>query len=335
MDPTARSALLTGPADTSPPFSALAPLRHACAACGHCCQGHRVRLLDQAEVDKVLVQAAALGIADPIVDGALRVEGGSCVFLDDARLCRIHKTFGLREKPRVCQQYPLRSILTEEGPRIGIDPGCSNNWRTWRTGPAADATPLVPSHDKRRDDPGPEAPLIALASVPGLRLSSFLGQLVGGHRPTGPANPSGDELPAGLAERLAQRLRAMNLPRLLAFDDLGAGIRESLAHLVPMIAALDPASPPRWAGVLEPESDAFALEVIRRHLFLRTGDEPLPEVGQVIVLAAGAIACGWADPRPEVFGPAMSSWAKAMRHRAFWAALVPRPETLTWLATGT
>jgi len=313
------------------PFSALAPLRHACGACGHCCYGHRVRLLDQGEIDKLHVQAAALGVTDPVVDGALRFEGGGCVFLDTDRLCRIHKTWGLHEKPRVCQQYPLRSIDTEDGPRIGIDPGCSNNWRSWRTGPSVDADPIVPSHDKRRDDPGPEAPLIALLSMPGLRVAGFVGHVIGADPSR---RPSGDELPEGFAERLVARLKAMNLPRFLAFTDVGAGIQESLAHLPPMIAALDPAAPPRWAGILEPDSDAFALEVMRRHLFLRVGDEALPEVGQVLVLAAGAIACGWADPRPEVFGPALSSWAKSVRHRAFWAALVPRPETLTWLATG-
>ena len=315
----------------SEPFIALSTLRHECRACGHCCHGHRVRLEDEGEVAKVVAQAAALGIADPVVEGALRVENGGCVFLDERQLCRIHSAFGGREKPRVCQQYPLRVGRAEDGLRVGIDPGCTNNWRSWRTGPVVGADPLLAPHDIRREPGGPEEQLLALASVPGLNVAGLLAHLVG---EPGASRNRLLELPEGFAARLTARLKAMNLPRFLSFVDVGGGIRESLGHLPAMIAALDPQSPPRWAGVLEPESDAFALEVVRRHLFLRLGDDPLPEIGQVLVLVSGAIACGWADARPEVFGPALSSWAKAMRHRAFWAALVPRPETLSWLATG-
>ena len=77
-------------------------------------------------------------------------------------------------------------------------------------------------------------------------------------------------------------------------------------------------------GIDPTRIDALCEEVAA---LARQGFEP-------VIVTSGAIACGWADARPEVFGPALSSWAKAMRHRAFWAALVPRPETLSWLATG-
>jgi len=305
---------------------ALKVLRHECRACGHCCHGHRIRLEDAEEIALVESQAKALGIDLPVVDGALRVVRGACVFLDQDQLCRIHKTFGATQKPRVCQQYPLRVGQTEDGYRVGIDPGCSNNWRSWRTGPEVPIVALVRPHDNRREEHGIETRLLELASEPGMSIALLLSSVT--------QAPARDELPAGFAGRLAARLKAMNLPRFLAAEAVGAGIRSSLGHLPALIATLDPDAPRAWRGVLDPESDAFAIELVARHLFLRVGDEPLPEVGQVIVLLCGAIACAWADARPEVFGPALSSWAKAMRHRAFWAALVPRPETLAWLATG-
>lgn len=315
--------------------AALSELRHQCGACGHCCHGHRIRLEDDEEIARVLAHGVHFGVSDPIVDGALRIEDDGCVFLDSDNLCRIHKVFGLTAKPRVCQQYPMRVSLTEDGFRVGIDPGCSNNWATWRSGPISPFTSLVRPHDNRRPPDDAERQLLTAASQPGMTVAGLLRALAaaGGVAPDG-ADPAPDELPPGYANRLAQRLKAMNLPRFLAQPAVGHGIRSCLAHLPETIAALDPTSPPAWSGRLGADEDAFALEVLRRHLFLRVGDEPLPDFGQAVVMLSGVVACGWADPRPEVFGPALSSWAKSVRHRAFWAALIPRPETLRWLVTG-
>ncbi len=315
-------------------LNALSEMRHECRACGHCCHGHRVRLEDADEVALVESQAATLGIANPIEDGALRVQNGGCVFLESDQLCRIHKAFGATSKPRVCQQYPLRVSLTEIGWRVGIDPGCTNNWRSWRTGPIVAVVSLLEPHDNRRAPDPAEAQLLYFAAQRGMTIAAMISQIaeVGGVPQTG--DGASDDLPEGFAGRLAARLKAMNLPRFLAAPAVGDGIRSCLGHLPAMVASLDPEAPPEWEGRLDKASDAFTIEVLKRHLFLRVGDEPLPDFGQAIVLLAGAVACAWADARPEVYGPAISSWAKAMRHRAFWAALIPRPETLAWLVTG-
>jgi len=317
----------------APALKALSPMRHECHACGHCCHGHRVRLEDAAEIALVESQAAALGVANPVEEGALRVENGGCVFLDPDQLCKIHKAFGLTQKPRVCQQYPLRVSITESGWRVGIDPGCTNNWRSWRSGAVVPIAPLLRPHDNRRPPDNAEAQLLYFAAQRGMTIAAMIAQIAEVGGVTSTSDGSDDDLPAGFAGRLVARLKAMNIARFLAAVAVGDGIRNCLAHLPAAIAALDPEAPPPWQG-LAADSDAFALEVLKRHLFLRVGDEPLPDFGQAIVLLSGAVACAWADPRPEVFGPALSSWAKAMRHRAFWASLIPRPETLAWLVTG-
>jgi lysine-N-methylase len=38
---------------------------------------------------------------------------GSCVFLTDAGLCRIHEVFGADAKPFMCQQFPLQVVTTD------------------------------------------------------------------------------------------------------------------------------------------------------------------------------------------------------------------------------
>jgi lysine-N-methylase len=38
---------------------------------------------------------------------------GSCVFLTEARLCRIHEVFGADAKPFMCQQFPLQVVTTD------------------------------------------------------------------------------------------------------------------------------------------------------------------------------------------------------------------------------
>lgn len=315
-------------------LKALSEMRHECGACGHCCHGHRVGLQGPDEVALLEEQAIALGVENPVEDNALRMVDGHCVFLDTDQLCRIHKVYGLQAKPRVCQQYPLRIGLTESGWRVGVDPGCTNNWRSWKLGPLVKVEPLLQPHDNRREPDPAEAQLLMFAAQRGMTIASMIGQIaeVGGVPSL--SDGSVDDLPPGFAGRLVARLKAMNLPRFLAVVSVGDGIRSCLGHLPAMIANLDPNAPPTWIGRVDKDSDEFALEVLKRHLYLRVGDEPLPDFGQAVVLLAGAVAAGWADPRPEVFGPAVSSWAKSMRHRAFWAALIPRPETLVWLITG-
>jgi hypothetical protein len=103
------------------------------------------------------------------------------------------------------------------------------------------------------------------------------------------------------------------------------------------LRTLDPLRPPSWAGALQPADEQFALEVLRRHLFLRLGDASLPPVAHALLVLAGIAACGWtarARGTPSAFAGALSVWLRLMRSRSFWPALVPDTTTAKWLLTG-
>ena len=126
------------------PIEVLGPVHHRCAMCGGSCQGAFVALSGDEEESRVRALAEGLGIPDPVVDGRLRQEGGACVFLDDARRCRIHETAGLEAKPMVCRQFPILAARTETTTRVGVDPACYHAMETWgsETAPASGG-PLV------------------------------------------------------------------------------------------------------------------------------------------------------------------------------------------------
>lgn len=308
-----------------PAATALAPPRHACTGCGACCFGHRVRLDGAEELDRIARHGAALGIADPVVSGELRFDRGRCVFLSDALRCRIHETFGTDEKPEVCRQYPIRSVRADGPRRIGIDPGCATTWRSYRDGPVVEiARTYGVTRDLSPPEQAAEAALLRATAEPGASVGSLL-RLLAGSR-------GGEGLPEGYGHRLATRLRAMRLGQFLASDELGDGIRRYLAHLPPVFEALDPERPPPLQ--LGAEADAFAVHVLRSVMYLRLGAwTPLPQMTAIHVLA-GAVACGWADPRPHVFGPALSTWTRTLRQPAFWLRLTAEPGDAIRLATG-
>lgn len=307
----------------------LAPPRHDCHACGNCCFGWRVRLVDDGEMAHIEEVGRALGVERPVEDHALRFHKGACVFLDTDRLCRIHKAYGLEAKPLTCQQFPLRLTSTRTEVRVGVDPGCASTHLSWRDGPLLAVTPLVAPQPRRvgARAVADEDALLGLLGVPGLTLAGAFGAVAGAPREDG-------ELPTGMAGRIVARLKASRLERILQKEVMGSGLRDPLAHVARHIDALDPDAPPAWAGALSAELDAFAIDAIRRQVFLRLGHADLPPVGQLLVLGAGVLACAWADPGPERFGPAYASWARLARMRALWGGLMPRPETARWLIHG-
>lgn len=316
-----------------PTMHLLSSLRHECRACGHCCHGHRVSLQDDEEIKLIEEHGVALNVEEPVVDGAMRTVDGHCAFLDKSdNLCRIHKVFGMEAKPFVCQQYPLRVSITEHGWRAGIDPGCTNNWASWRTGAPAKLEALVKPHKNVRDPDPAEGQLLHIATQEGMTVPLMLQvlcEIAGGELDE---DQPDETLPPGFAARLTARLKAMRLARFLAVPMVGNSMRECLNHLVPLVESLDGDNPPPL--VLSDEQHAFTIDLVKRILWQRVGDKSLPDYGQVVVFLAGAVLCGWADPRPHIYGPAISAWARVMRHRGFWAGIVPRPETLQWLMTG-
>ena len=102
----------------------------SCHACGGCCKQHGI-VITEAERDRVASQGwtEADGIpADWYVEEkSLRGgswfrmanrEDGSCVFLDEKGLCRIHGKFGEPAKPLACQIYPY--VFHPAGGRVTV-----------------------------------------------------------------------------------------------------------------------------------------------------------------------------------------------------------------------
>lgn len=308
-------------------LSVLDTPRHRCLTCGNCCSGGLFIEVGDDERPRIERLAAGLGVEDPVVDGGLRMDAGVCVFLDDDRLCRLHKQAGPEAKPLTCQQFPFAAVRTEQGVRAGIDPACSTAWRTWRDGPERIPERIKPRERVLREDQREgERALIAALGRSETTVAGMLHLLTTG-RPGGPA------LPGGFARRWILRLRELDLAQFLADDDTGPGLARPLAALPAAIAALDPDDPPDWP-VLSSEQDAWAVEVTRRMLFLRLA--PLIPAVQAVALftLGGAVTCGWAHTEPERFGPALAGWSRAIRFRRLWRRLAPDAATLQWLATG-
>jgi len=310
---------------------ALQPLRHECKASGNCCFGWRVRLVGDDEVERITAFGIEFGVPDPVEDGALRFADGGCGFRDPVdHLCRIHKAHGSAAKPKTCQQFPLRVTATEDGVRVGVDPGCTSTWQTWKDGPILPSEPLVPPAERIFDPQAKAAEddLVSLTQEPEMTFAHYLGFIAG-------APEAAPELPEGFGARVAQRLKAMRLMRFLDHPAIGPGMSEPLRHVARYIDLGIPAErTARWAGTLADGMDDFVLDALRRQLFLRLGDPMLPPFGQALVFSAGVLACAWADPTPEVFAPALSTWARVMRMKAVWGQFIPRPETVRWLVTG-
>lgn len=313
---------------SEPRLQALGPIRHACHACGTCCEGWQVKLVDGAEKRRIIAAGRALNVPDPVVGGALRQDGGRCVFLTAERLCRIHAELGADQKPKVCQQFPRRATRTESGYRVGLDPACTSTERSWKSGPEID--PLPAMQEERRlpaDVAASEAGLLSLASAPAATVAFFVGHLCGDPRYV-PA------LPPGFARRACSLLRDMDVAAVSHLQ--GPDVAQRMAHLAPRFAALDPARPPDWVDALRPAHDAFALEVLRRQLFLRLGDPAVPPFAQALLLLLGTLGAAWADAAdaPSRFAETLPAWARLVRAPAFWKRLLPDVERARWLVTG-
>jgi Fe-S-cluster containining protein len=310
-------------------YDALGPLRHRCYACGKCCFGIKVELLDQQEHDRIDGHAKTLGIENAIVDNVIRFDDqGRCVFLGENLLCSIHGKFGFKEKPRRCQEYPIKAVQVEDQKvRIGVDPSCVNLYRSWQDGDVQDTgDPIqreitLDDHDRRA-----EAALINMSRVEGASVAMLL-HVVSGKPSRGP------HLPPGMGTRLIRRAKQLRMGQFLSHPEIGWGMEGPLAHLPDAFDALDPDAPPDWPAI-SADQDQFALEVMRRMLFLRYASIRPASQAQALLILAGAVLVGWADPDPVRFGEGISAWSRASRYKAFWLRMFPDPQTLMWVATG-
>jgi Fe-S-cluster containining protein len=310
----------------SQPFHVLGPLRHDCTGCGGCCHGVVV-FLSEAEQARVRGFAAAHELPEPVADGRLAFEAGRCHFQGEDELCRIHTHHGLDAKPLLCQQYPLVLSRTEQGLRAGVDPGCFDGWKSWDDGPLLEARAgaveqrKLPPRAARHEDR-----VLDTLELKGLGLGRLACLLA--EEPA--AQPGG--LPPGFTRRLVQRLIEAELSQRVSPGASGAMLHAVIAPVLRDAEALDPSAPPAWP-VLTPRQDAFAIEMIRRMVFLRLAPG-LPAPAVAVLGVIGAVICAWHDASSAGFGRAMAGWSRIMRSPAFLEAVAPDPAALINLATG-
>jgi Fe-S-cluster containining protein len=139
----------------------LHPLRHECVGCGRSCQGHLLGPLDDAylaRADRVHAQMVEIypeleGINPvwEVEDDSVKAfrkalttrEDGTCIYLDDDRLCRVHKHLGADQKPIICRLFPLTIVQAEDGVRVGTPLRCYTHHRSWASGPEVTAVQLT------------------------------------------------------------------------------------------------------------------------------------------------------------------------------------------------
>ncbi|MHB9134328.1 MAG: YkgJ family cysteine cluster protein [Armatimonadota bacterium] len=104
-----------------------------CQGCGDCCRGifaigltaeERERIMAQGWESDPELQGQELFIAHGDRHLLAHREDGSCVFLDERGLCRIHAKFGEPAKPLACRLYPFKIIPVGSEVRTDIRYDC-------------------------------------------------------------------------------------------------------------------------------------------------------------------------------------------------------------------
>lgn len=105
--------------------------RYSCHGCGNCCRDFTVQLRED-DLRKLREQKweERLGEAVTVryrgVEYLKQREDGSCMFLMENGLCRIHAEFRFEEKPIACQLFPFTLIPGERGAQMGINFACQS-----------------------------------------------------------------------------------------------------------------------------------------------------------------------------------------------------------------
>jgi hypothetical protein len=100
-------------------------LRHVCAECNAlCCRGNAIDGSLGREMRALLriyprLESAVVNRIGDVITVAMPL--GRCAFLDDDRLCRIHKDHGTSLKPGVCVVFPF-NLLRTLGPVVTVAP---------------------------------------------------------------------------------------------------------------------------------------------------------------------------------------------------------------------
>jgi hypothetical protein len=274
------------------------------------------------EGDRIERLAIEMGVADPVEDGLLRFEDGHCVFLAEDRLCAIHRRYGSPAKPTLCRQYPLVVLRTESGLRAGVDPGCFTGIATWKTAPILeDDSPIAGTVSWPEPVAAVEARLLDLLGADGMTVAGLARALTG---------EAGEGMPPAFAARVLRRVQGMDLASLLEERSAGAVFPEALGPLAAAIPTW--AEPPPWR--LGAEEDAWAIDALRRLIFLRLASHVQNPAAVVVLMLCGVLAAGWTDPRPAPFGAAVAAWTRTIRAGRFVRALAPDAGAVEALVRG-
>lgn len=107
-----------------------------CHSCGGCCkkydvavtEAERARIASQGwDRDPAMAGVELFHPAEPHLSERFRLNqrpDGSCVFLNERGLCRIHERFGPEAKPLPCRMYPFAFVPAGDHWRIGIRFAC-------------------------------------------------------------------------------------------------------------------------------------------------------------------------------------------------------------------
>jgi lysine-N-methylase len=107
-----------------------------CHGCGECCREYLVRVTDAErarieaqgwEDDPALKGTKPFRRAGPLWRRKYHLNhrpDGSCVFLDEKGLCRIHAKFGPEAKPLACRVYPFMLVPAGDHWRVGLRFAC-------------------------------------------------------------------------------------------------------------------------------------------------------------------------------------------------------------------
>ena len=169
------------------PGAHLRPLPNAhfaCTMCGSCCGGHVIGPVTDAILEGLDANLPALAKtihrerriakdlffvlptqrATPGKDVVCHSSAGSCVFLDDRGLCRIHAQVGGDKKPLPCRIFPWELTATPTGIRVAVQRECRDFLAA-----TADTTPsIADAHEELT------ALLAAIPAIPTPKLTPVL-----------------------------------------------------------------------------------------------------------------------------------------------------------------
>lgn len=109
--------------------------RWDCRGCGRCCRGNLVPLHDD-DLQRLRAQRweehpdfahQSFIMRQGLFSRQYRLAqrgNGTCVFLGEDSLCRIHQKFGFYEKPLVCRMYPLQVVPLEKAAILTLRRSC-------------------------------------------------------------------------------------------------------------------------------------------------------------------------------------------------------------------